>query len=147
MKLFNTENGKEVVYVQIQDILILKRSDMHIPESVYAKVSKEIIVDKDSDFLKFDDEHEVKFFKKLDFIVDYDKYKDKTDEQLDKELEKKIKLANQLAEKCYKLSKDEREKNINLLQEYENTLHMILSMKGIYEIRYHKKAMPFPENP
>ena len=38
MKLFHTENGKETVYVQMQDLMYLHQSDMPIPASIFTKV-------------------------------------------------------------------------------------------------------------
>ena len=66
MKLFHTENGKEKVYVQMQDIMYLNQSDMPIPASIYTKVVTGVtIVDNSNrfDFVSFDEEHEVKFFR------------------------------------------------------------------------------------
>ena len=72
MKIFHTENGKEAVYVQMQDIMELNRSDTPILASIYMKVFKGIVIVDDSnrfDFVRFDDEEEVKFFKEVDFIL------------------------------------------------------------------------------
>ena len=95
MKIFHTENGKEVVYVQIQDIVELNQSDMPIPASIYLNAFNGIVFVDDSNRFDFV-EHEVKFFKELDFIVDYDKYKDLTDEQLEGEWKKLVK--NQISQ-------------------------------------------------
>ena len=84
MKLFHTENGKEVVYVQMQDIIYLNQRDLPIPVSIYLKVFKGVTIVNDSnrfDFVRFDEENEVSFFRSLEFVIDYDKYKDLTDEQ------------------------------------------------------------------
>lgn len=89
MKLFHTENGKETVYVQMEDMMRLNQSSIPIPVSIFEKVFTPGIIYVNSsnrfNFVKFDEEHEVDFFREIEFILDYDQYKDLTDEQLDKE--------------------------------------------------------------
>ena len=111
MKLFHTENGKEVVYVQMQDIMHLNQSDLPIPASIYTKVFTGVTIVNDSnrfDFVRFDEEHEVEFFRDLEFVIDYDKYKDLTDEQLENEGQKLAVKANEIAEKWNSMSEKER---------------------------------------
>ena len=38
MKLFHTENGKETVYVQMEDMMRLNQSSIPIPVSIFEKV-------------------------------------------------------------------------------------------------------------
>lgn len=79
MKVFHTENGKEAVYVQMQDIMYLSNeTDMPIPASIFTKIFTGVTIVTDTnrfEFVKFDDEHEVKFFKDIEFIIDFDQYK------------------------------------------------------------------------
>lgn len=113
MKIFHTENGKEAVYVQMQDIMELNRSDTPILASIYMKVFKGIVIVDDTnrfDFVRFDDEEEVKFFKEVDFIIDYNEYKDMTDDQLENEWGKLVTKSNEIAKKWNEMSEDEREK-------------------------------------
>ena len=117
MKIFHTENGKEVVYVQIQDIVELNQSDMPIPASIYLNAFNGIVFVDDSNrfnFVRLDEEHEVKFFKKLEFIIDYDEYKDLTDEQLEGKWKQLANKSNEIAKKWNYMSEDEKEKNGNL---------------------------------
>ena len=148
MKLFHTENGKETVYVQMQDIMQLNQSDMPIPESIYTKVFTGITIVNDSnrfDFVSFDEEHEVKFFKELEFVIDYDQYKELTDEQLGEKGQKLVMKANEIAEKWNSMSSDEREQNSNLFQEHENIEYMLNFLSEIYAIKHGKRSMPFPD--
>lgn len=147
MKLFNTENGKETVYVQMQDIMYLNQSDMPIPASIYTKVFTGITIVNDSnrfDFVSFNEEHEVKFFRELEFVIDYDQYKDLTDEQLEEEGYKLATKANEVAAKWKSMSSDERKKNSNLLQEHENIGYMLNFLSEIYAVKHGKRYMPFP---
>ncbi len=104
MKLFHKENGKEAVYVQMQDIVYLvHESDVSIPVSIFEKVfswGAVFVTDGNRfDFVRFEEEHEVEFFKNLDFIIDYDKYKAFSDEELKAEVQKFENKANKIAEK------------------------------------------------
>ena len=72
--------------------MYLNQSDMPIPASIYTKVFTGITIVDDSnrfDFVSFDKEHEVKFFRELEFVIDYDQYKDLTDEQMEEFSKKK----------------------------------------------------------
>lgn len=148
MKLFHTENGKEVVYVQMQDIMYLHQSDLPVLASIYTKVLTGVTIVDDSnrfDFVRFDEEYEVSFFKDLEFIIDYDKYKDLTDEQLEEESKKLAVKANEIAEKWNNMSKEERKQNTNLRQEHENLGYMLNFLSEIYAVKHHKRKMPFPK--
>lgn len=148
MKIFHTENGKEVVYVQIQDIVELNQSDMTIPASIYLNAFNEIGFVYDSNrfnFVRLDEEQEVKFFRELDFVIDYDKYKDLSDEQLEEEWKKLANKSNEIAKKWNYMSDDEREKNSNIFQEHENLEYMMKFLTEIYAIKHNKKMMQFPD--
>ena len=149
MKLFHTENGKEVVYVQMQDIMhLINQSDLSVPVSIYTKVFTGVTIVNDSnrfDFVRFDEEHEVSFFRDLEFVIDYAKYKDLTDEQLEEEGQKLAVKANEVAKKWNNMSEEEREQNTNLLQEHENLGYMLNFLNEIYAVKHHKREMPFPE--
>lgn len=148
MKLFHTENGKEAVYVQMQDIMHLNHTDLPILASIYTKVFTGIVVVDDSnrfDFVRFDEEHEVKFFRELEFIIDYDQYRDLTDEQLEEEYQKIVTRANEIAEKWNAMTEEERDKNSNLLQEHENLEYMLNFLSEIYAVKHGKRSMPFPD--
>lgn len=148
MKLFHTENGKETVYVQMQDLMYLHQSNMPIPASIFTKVFTGITIVNDSnrfDFVSFNKEHEVKFFRKLEFVIDYDQYKDLTDEQLEEEAQKSATKANEIAKKWNSMSLDEREQNGNLFQEHENIGYMLNFLTEIYAVKHGKRFMPFPD--
>lgn len=148
MKLFHTENGKESVYVQMQDMMQLNQMDILIPASIYLKVFKGITIVDDSnrfDFVRFDEEYEVKFFKELEFVIDYDKYKDFTDEQLEEEYQKLAIKADEIAKKWNSMQVNERKKNSNLLQEHENLGYMLNFLSEIYAIKHGKRSMSFPK--
>ena len=149
MKLFHTEKGKEAVYVQMQDIMYLSNeTDMPIPASIFTKVFTGVTIVTDAnrfEFVRFDDESEVKFFRELDFIIDFDQYKDLTDEQLEEEAQKLGTRANGIAETWNSMSEEERRKNSSLFEEHRNIGYMINFLSEIYAVKHGKRTMPFPE--
>lgn len=150
MKLFHTtKNGKEVVYVQMQDIMYLSNeTDMPIPATIFTKVFTGVVIVNDSnrfDFVRFDKEHEVKFFKEIDFIIDFDKYKEFTDEQLEEEAQKLASRSREIAEKWNSMTAEERKNNISLYSENENIGYMINFLSEIYAVKHGRRSMPFPK--
>ena len=74
MKIFNKEDGKEKVYVQMNDIGMMNSHVHSIPASIFEQVFTDIVIIDDSnrmDFVCFDKKHEIDFFASLDWIVDY----------------------------------------------------------------------------
>ena len=102
MKIFRKENNRDVVYVQMQDIMFIENEldDIAIPASIHIKICpKGVTMVDDSnrfDFVKFDKEPEVDFFKTLNFIIDYNDYKDLTDEQFQERLKNVVDEYNNL---------------------------------------------------
>ena len=150
MKLFHTENDEEAVYVQIHDIMYLSHeTGRPIPASIFTKVCTTgvtIVTDANRfEFVRFDDESDVEFFKKLDFIIDFDQYKDLTDEQLEEEAQKLETRANEIAKTWNSMSEEERRKNSSLFKEHRNISYMIKFLSEIYAVKHGKRTMPFPE--
>lgn len=84
MKVF--KNGK--VYVQNEDLILILRSGESMPTSVLEKIygNGPVIIVKDNmeDYVEFDEADQVEFFKRLDWIVDYDEVKNLSLEELEK---------------------------------------------------------------
>lgn len=150
MKLFHTENGKEVVYVQMQDIMhIHYETDIPLPETIFVKVfttGVTIVTDANRfDFVKFEEDDEVKFFRDLKFIIDFDQYKSFSDEQLEEEAQKFAVKANDIATKWNGMKPEEREENYSLYVEHSNLDYMIKFLCEIYAVKHGERSMPFPE--
>lgn len=132
----------------MNDIMHLNHTDMPIPASIYTKVFTGITIVADSnwfDFVRFDEEHEVKFFQDLEFVIDYNQYKDLTDEQLEEEYKKSITKMNEIAKKWNGMEEEEREKNFNMLEEHKNLEYMSKFLVEIYDIKHCHRTMPFPD--
>lgn len=84
MKVF--KNGK--VYVQNEDLILILRSGELMPTSVLEKFygNGPVIVVQDNmeDYVEFEETDQVEFFKRLDWIVDYDEVKNLSLEELEK---------------------------------------------------------------
>lgn len=84
MKVF--KNGK--VYVQNEDLILILRSGELMPTSVLEKFYGNgpviIVQDNMEDYVEFEETDQVEFFKKLDWIVDYDEMKNLSLEELEK---------------------------------------------------------------
>ena len=146
MKLFHEENGREVVYVQMQDLAYLNEKDISIPASIYMKVfSNPITIINNQnrfDFVKFEEKEEVQFFKELEFIIDFDKYKNLTDEEIEAQGDKLATRALEIEEKWNEMTKKEQEKNSD---EYQDIKYILAYFSEIHAIKHGKNTMPFPE--
>ena len=151
MKIFHEENGRNVVYVQMQDIMFIVHdlADIAIPASImnYFFSRGFAIVNNSNrfDFVKFDKEPEVAFFKTLNFIIDYNDYKDLTEEQFQERFKSVVCEYNSLAKKWNKMSETEREKNINLLVSIQKLEHTIKFIHELYDLKHGNSSMTLPD--
>ena len=149
MKLFHEEYGKEVAYVQIQDIMYLTYQTI-IPKSssVFSKVFTNFsIIDNSNrfNFIRLTDEDEIKFFKEADFIINYDDYKFLTDEQIKKHIEELQNKVQQTVKKYNHMILEYREENNFLFYQYRNFKYIIKILFEILDIRHGTRSMPFPD--
>ena len=119
MKIFNKENGKEVVYVQMQDIMTVVHEDINcgIPASLFDKVFGDVlIVDSRNrwDFMSFDEPQEIEFFRKLEWIPDYKEFRNKSREEFVAISEGLNEEFNTEAKKWNNMTPEERENNGDL---------------------------------
>lgn len=143
MKIFHTENGKEVAYIQIQDIIYLS----HMKDTPISKTTfqKAFTTADRFEFMRFEDEQEVMFFKNLNFILDFDQYKNYSYKQLKKEMKKLAKQGNEINKKWNRMTEEERKQNAFLYYDYYNIVYTIQSLQELYGIKHHLTTpMPFP---
>lgn len=150
MKLFHTEEGKETVHVQMQDIMyLMSETDRPIPATIVEKVfARGTVIVNDAnrfDFVGFDEPHVVKFFRDQEFIIDFDQYKGLSDEQLEEEVQKLATRANEIAQKWNGMKPEEREEHFSLYSEHKNLDYMIKFLSEIYAVKHGKRKMPFPD--
>ena len=151
MKIFHEENGRNVVYVQMQDIMFIVHDldDIAIPASImnYFFSRGFAIVNNSNrfDFVKFDKEPEVAFFKTLNFIIDYNDYKDLTEEQFQERFKSVVCEYNSLVKKWNKMSETEREKNENLFVSTQKVEYTIKFIHELYALKHDKSYMTLPD--
>ncbi len=82
MKIITNDSA----YVQKNDISYLNLSDLPIPASIFMKVfGNGVTIINDSnryDFVKFDEESEIEYFKDLDWMIDYNEVKDLSEDEI-----------------------------------------------------------------
>ena len=125
----------EAVYVQKNDIAFLNQTDLAIPTSIFLKVfgnGVTIINDNNRfEFIKFEEESEIQFFKELDWIVDYDLVKDLDESQII-ELGKTIaEQKNEIAKKYNAMSNTKRRENQSMVYECERLNFKMYSLRDI----------------
>lgn len=87
MKIFNEENGQRKVYVQLNDAMMLMHIDGVLcpPREVLEKQFSRVFVVTDSnryDFAEYTEDETIKYFEKMDWIVDFKTYKDMSEEEI-----------------------------------------------------------------
>lgn len=121
------------VYVQKDDMIALNETDLPIPTSIFNKVwgIGITIIDGSNryEFIKFEEEHEIEYFKELDWIVDYNELKDLDEAGFIALGEKAAQEQKDIAEKYNFMTKEEQNKNQDLVSR-----HQMLTFK-IYSIR------------
>ena len=86
MKIFNVEDGKKVVFVQLDDIsMLLYDNSIRIPNSVLERFFKKdfIVTDENkSKFYLFKNPDEIDFFENIDWIIDFKEFYKMRSEEL-----------------------------------------------------------------
>ena len=137
MKVF--KDGK--LYVNKNDLLILRKSKYKVPVSVFGGRDRNLIllgIEKDV-FLVFSDEKDIEFFKKIDWIVDYDSVKD-----LDLEVLKKLMVNTKSTMNMLRARLDSMGNlNANLIDaiRFDMLKQMLLSLESVYESRVTKTEL------
>lgn len=140
-----TENK---VYVQKNDIAYLNRTDMPIPASIFMKVFGQgvVIIDDRNryEFVEFTEPEEIKFFKKQDWIIDYNEVKDLSETELIELGQNMTKKSNEIVEKYNSMTQKERRKNREMVVLYELLWYKIHSLKDLLLYKKGKLKMTMP---
>ena len=141
-----TENA---VYVQKNDITYLNHTDLPIPASIFIKVfgNGMVIIDDSNryEFEKFEDNHEIEFFKRLDWIVDYNSVKDLSDDEIIEIGQSIVQSKNQIAQQLDSMSEDQRKENLEMLTQYELLNFKMHSLRDILWFKRGDLKMTLPE--
>lgn len=140
---------KDCVYVQKNDLVHLWNHEQEILSSVVQKVFGDgVVIVNDSnryEFVKFDDPNEIEYFKKLDWIIDYNAVKDLNKIGfviLGEEIA--LKMQN-LDDKYNEMDEYEREHNLHIVDDYERCMYMLYSLKEILLFKQGKLKMILPD--
>lgn len=149
MKIFNKENGKEKVYVQMQDIMTVVHEDINcgIPASIFEKVFGDILIVDDSnrwDFMMFDEPEEIEFFKKLEWALDYKEARKLSCDDINKAGYDVAVEHDEIGSRLKDLSKEELKNHEDEIRRYK-LLESLYHMYGeCFMINRGHKTMPFP---
>jgi hypothetical protein len=138
---------EDAAYVQKIDLANLSDFDGPMPTTVFMKLfSREASIIEDTDaeqFVRFDSKNEVEFFKKADWILDYDFYNAKDADELYSFAEEMIEEINNLTIEYNELSGEEQCKNgmkikqMNLLiYEIQSLRSLIIKKRGTTEVKF-----------
>lgn len=91
MKIFNIENGCEKVYVQVEDLIMLNQNHASCPSTIYDKMSdyRDWFIEPSykKNYITFDMEEELAYFKKAEWILDYKELRNLSLEELEQRLQ------------------------------------------------------------
>lgn len=145
MKIFNNN----VIYVQKNDLAYLTSFDVDIPASIFLKVFGEgaVIIDDHNryDFVEFDSESEIEFFKSQDWIINYNELKDLKPEEI-------MAYSNDVAfdhdkyvVKYNSMSKEDKKQNSSLATKCDILKYKCYSLRDLYLFKIGKLDFPLPE--
>ena len=112
---------KTAVYVQKKDLKFIYVNNLPITEEVALRlVSNPMINDSNQyEFEKFEDKETIKYFKNLDWIIEYDKIKYYTEDELIEICKKIINESNKIADKFNKMNNALKEKHLDMITRCE----------------------------
>ena len=81
MKISHTENETKKLYIQKEDLLIIKEEYETVPDFIENSVKENI---NDSDFIEIINEGQIGYINLIKWIIDFDKYKNITTDEYNK---------------------------------------------------------------
>ena len=81
MKISHTENETKKLYIQKEDLLIIKEEYETVPDFIENSVKENI---NDSDFIEIINEGQIRYINLIKWIIDFDKYKNITTDEYNK---------------------------------------------------------------
>ena len=131
MKVF--KDGK--LYVNKKDLLVLRKSQCQIPDSVlYYMENSQLLSFNESDiYVEFSDEKDIDFFKKVDWIVDYNSARDLNMEVLKKlmvNIKSTMSMLRVRLDSLCEITENSRD-NVR----FDMLEQMLLSLEKIYDSR------------
>lgn len=148
MKIFHKEeNGKEVVFVQEEDILFFIIENREMPLCILEVFYKDGIKPVDAvlrRFVKIDSEEAVKFFKEKDYIIDYNQYKDFTVRQLERKIKRVGKEIIKIEQKIEKSTDDDIRQIAQKAEAYCDKKYLRYELFLLKDLKEGKTKINFP---
>lgn len=150
MKIFNIENGKKKVYVQLNDIAMLDEFADVIPASIMDMMYQRTIIVNDSNrmnFIEFTERDEVAFFESQEWILDYKKVRDLSIEELSSMGQTILDEMNDVAASYNSLPLADRMNHSDLESRHEILRYQLNYITEMVSLKRGTTIMPFPVIP
>ena len=125
----------DAVYVQKNDIGYLNQTDLPIPASIYIKIfgNGVVIIDNSNrfEFVKFEEDSEIEYFKNLDWIVDYNVLKDMSVEKIIELGQSVAQEKNAIAKTYNAMNQNDRMKNNHMVSECDRLDFKMYSLRDV----------------
>ena len=139
----------DAAYVQLNDIAYLNHSDLPIPASIFTKVYGDSVfyIDNNNryDFIKFDEKSEIKFFKSIDWMVDFNEVKDLNEEEIISLGQSMAEEKNTIAKKFNEMTEKNKKKNMDMVSKCELLDFKIYSLRDILWFKQGHIKMILPD--
>ncbi len=149
MKIFNRENDKEVVYVQMNDLAYLMHSDEAVPAVIVNEVfGKGVVIIDDrnrNDFVRFDNPTAVSYFKEADWIPDFKFYYKLSEQELMDHAQGIVDEMNKIAEEFNAIPDNERKSHMDLRNRHELLDYKYSTLPRILWYKKGLEEIPLPE--
>ncbi len=137
-------------YVQKNDLIHLNQSGLDIPASVYLKVfGNGITIIDDSnryEFVKYEESHEIEFFKNIDWMVEYTEVKDLTENEIMDLAEKINEEMNSIADTYNSMSDAAKRRNYNIAERFELLEFKMYSLRDVLWFKQGHLDWTLPED-
>lgn len=145
MKIFNDD----CVYVQLNDIAYLNSFDLPIPASIYMKVfGRGVTIINNGNrynFVRFDDESEIDFFKGLDWMIDYDEVKNLSCDEIGSMCMEVAREQTQIVEAYNDMPVDEKRCHSNMINKCQLLEFKFYSLRDFLWFKQGNIHMTLPE--
>ena len=136
---------KNAAFVQKSDIIQLNLYNAEKLNPTFMKVFGNSIIIFDNcninEFVEFNEQKEIEFFKNTDWIIDYNEIKKLSEEEIFDLARSIIKEKNTIFQKLSTMTNEEREQNTNLVTDYEFLQFKLTSLQdALWLKKGHKKG-------
>ena len=151
MKIFNTENNQEKVYVQLEDIILANEIVDKLPKSI-SKISEKYAEPDELDielnsFFEFTDDETINFFKNQTWMVDYKKILTIKKSEISEIKEIIAKEIDALRNKYNSMTEKDRNENIDLVNRIKILRYQMRNINQIMHTKEGFYTLDFPSIP